>query len=95
MKISHHAPSGTIGNAELAFLDLVGQEKVTNVNRTCAFGRALLTIIQQKDSGLVVLVKDVVLHGVSLGIHKGRGPQNHLGHVVPTNEFTVGAGTSV
>ena len=45
VKISHHAPSGTIGNAKFAFLDLVCQKEIMNVNCAGALSRAGLTVV--------------------------------------------------
>jgi len=46
VKVGNHLSGWATGNAKLAFLNLICQEKMTNVNCTSALGGALLAVVQ-------------------------------------------------
>ena len=73
-KVSNHFGCWAVLNCQVAFLNLVGQEEVTNVNGTSSLTRTSLTISFEKNCGLVVLVQDVLLDFVTLGLHKKFSP---------------------
>ena len=59
--VSDHFLSGQIFNHNIAFLHLICNKKVTNVNCSGPLTRALLTIVLQQNGALVVLTKNFFL----------------------------------
>jgi len=78
-------------NPEISLLNLICQEKVTDVDCSGSLARASLSIVLQQNGGLVFLVQDVLLDIVPLFFHKELGPKDHLCQVVGTYQFRLRA----
>ena len=68
--IAPHLRGRAVFNFEISFLDLVGQEKITNVERTGTLAGAALPVVLQQNGALVFLIQDVLFNIVSLSLHK-------------------------
>jgi len=82
-------------NPEISLLNLVRQEKVTDVDGSGSLARASLSIVLQQNGGLVVLAQDVLLDIAPLFFHKELGPKDHLCHVIGTHQFRLRAASGV
>ena len=93
--ISDHLFRWQIFNHDIALLHLVCNEELMNVNCSGPLARALLTVVFQKNSALVVLIKNVLLDLVALGLQKQFGPKNGSGTVIHSDQFGLSAAASV
>ena len=91
--VSDHFLSGQIFDHDIAFLHLICNKKVTNVNCSGPLARALLTVVFQQNGALVVLIKNVLRDFVALGFQKQLGPKNWGGTVIHSDQFLSNKGS--
>ena len=87
--ITPHVLSRTVHNPQVALINLVMNKEKTNVQSASALARAALTLLGKDDSGLVVLVKDIILHINPLGFKEQLGPKHWTHHIVGANQFCI------
>ena len=89
--VCNHFLRGQIFNHDIAFLHLICDKKVTNVNGLGSLARALLTVVLQHNGALVVLIKNVFLDFVTLGFQKQLRPKDWGGTVIHSDQLSFSA----
>ena len=94
-KITSHVPREIPLYQHVSFLDTVSHIKIPHINMLGLFPTGCLDILLKKNSALVVLVNDAVVHIIALGLQEQPCPQNGRHTVAHTYHLRSGGATGI
>jgi len=93
-EIGKHVPGGTVFNFNSLGVDLVLDEKISDVHVTRPFCAGASSVLFQEDGTCVVLIQDRFINFHALSVEEMGGPNQLRHNIVNTNNFGLGRASS-